>query len=135
MGLFDIFKKKTQSQIGKKEMFYEWLDTILMVELPSEVKAINFNLYEDQENKWSIELVGTSVFDENDDDWACCEVFTTRDNPFVIEQVGDWQTIEELFTEWINDYLCNSIYARKLKEYEAVGIGFVDGDLKILVKR
>lgn len=135
MGVLDIFKKKAQSKTGKKEMFFEWMDTILVAELPSEIKAINFNLYEDGENTWSIELVGTSVFDEHNDDWACCEVFTTRNNPFVIEQVGVWQTIEELFTEWINDYLCNGLYARKIKEYEAVGIGFVDGDLKILVKR
>ena len=135
MGLFDMFKRKVQSKISEKEMFFKWLDTILVVELPSEIKAINFNLYEDEENTWSIELVGTSGFDENNDDWACCEVFTTRDNPFVIEHEGVWQTIEEIFTKWVNDYLGNGAYAEKLKEYEAVGIGFVDGDLSILFKR
>lgn len=135
MGLFYRYKKKTHSERSEKKMFFEWLDTTLMVELSSEVKAIIFNLYEDEENKWSIELSGTSVFDENDDDWACCEVFSTRDNPFVIELEGDWQTIEEIFTEWVNDYLGNGAYAGKLKKYEAVGMGFVDGDLTILFKR
>ena len=106
-----------------------------MVELPSEIKAISFNLYEDGENTWSIELVGTSVFDEEDDDWACCEVFSTRDNLFVIEQEGVWQTIEEIFKDWVNDYLGNGTYAGKLKTYEAVGIGFVDGELTVLYKR
>ena len=131
MGLFDRFKKKTQP----KTMFFEWLDEVLKGELPSEVKAINFNLYEDTENTWSIELVGTSEFDENDDDWACCEVFSTRENPFVIEQEGDWQTVEEIFEEWISDYLANGKLSEKMKQNEAVGIGFVDGDLTILFKR
>ena len=62
-------------------------------------------------------------------------MFSTRDNPFVIEQEGVWQTIEEIFKEWVKDYLGNGAYAGKLKEYEAVGIGFVDGDLTILFKR
>ena len=39
--------------------FFVWLDSILKDELNNEVKAINFNLYEDADNKWSIELVGT----------------------------------------------------------------------------
>ncbi len=131
MRLFDRFKKKTQP----KTIFFEWLDAVLKDELPSEVKAINFNLYEDTENTWSIELVGTSEFDENDDDWACCEVFSTRENPFVIEQEGDWQTVEEIFEEWISDYLANGKLSKKMKQNEAVGIGFVDGDLTILFKR
>ena len=76
MGLFKKFKKSKED-----EAFFEWLDLILKADFPNEIKAINFNLYEDTENKWSIELIGTSVFDENDDDWACCEVFSTRDKP------------------------------------------------------
>lgn len=131
MGLFDRLKKKTQP----KTMFFKWLDAVLKVELPSEVKAINFNLYEDAENIWSVELVGTSEFDENDDDWACCEVFSTRENPFAIEQEGDWQAVEEIFGEWISDYLANGKLSEKMKQYEAVGMGFVDGDLTILFKR
>ena len=77
----------------------------------------------------------TSEFDENDDDWACCEVFSTRENPFEIEQEGDWQTVEEIFEEWISDYLANGKLSEKMKQNEAVGIGFVDGDLTILFKR
>ena len=131
MGLFDRFKKKIQP----KTMFFEWLDIALMRELPNEVKALNFNLYEDAKNTWSIELVGTSEFDENDDDWACCEVFSTRENPFSIDQEGDWKTVEEIFAEWVSDYLVNGKLAEKMKQYDAVGMGFVDGDLTILFKR
>ena len=79
MGLLDRLK------LNKTKDFFEWLDLILKNELNSEIKAINFNLYEDTDNKWSVELVGTFSFDKDNDDWACDEVFTTRDQPFVIE--------------------------------------------------
>lgn len=38
-----------------------WLDGILVQEIPDAVIALNFNLYEDGGNNWSIELVGTEV--------------------------------------------------------------------------
>ena len=49
---------------------HEWLDLLLKNELSSEIKAIIFNLYEDTDNKWSIELVGTFSFNKDNDDWA-----------------------------------------------------------------
>ena len=108
------------------------MDYLLKDELNSEIKAVNFNLYEDANNKWSIELVGTSSFDKNNDDWACDEVFTTRDNPFVIENESDWKSMEKVFIDLVNSYLNNGKYAYKLKQYQAIGVGFVDGDLHIV---
>lgn len=64
MGLLDRLK------LNKTKDFFEWLDLILKNELNSEIKAINFNLYEDTDNKWSIELVGTFSFNTDNDDWA-----------------------------------------------------------------
>lgn len=127
MRLFDKLKKRKDN-----EGFFEWLDYILKDELNSEIKAVNFNLYEDANNKWSIELVGTSSFDKNNDDWACDEVITTRDNPFVIENESDWKSMEKVFIDLVNSYLNNGKYACKLKQYQAVGVGFVDGDLHIV---
>ena len=125
MGLLDRLK------LNKTKDFFEWLDLILKNELNSEIKAINFNLYEDTDNKWSVELVGTSSFDKDNDDWACDEVFTTRDQPFVIECESDWKLVETFFIGLVNEYLSSG----KLKEYQAIGIGFVDGDLHILYAR
>ena len=115
--------------------FFVWLDSILKDELNNEVKAINFNLYEGADNKWSIELVGTFSFDKDDEDWACDEVFATRDNPFVIECESDWKSMETVFIGLVNEYLSSGKYANKLKGYLAVGIGFVDGDLHILYEK
>ncbi|MBE5820587.1 MAG: hypothetical protein E7310_07270 [Clostridiales bacterium] len=114
--------------------FNEWLNDILKNDLPKGIKAINFNLYEDSNNKWSIELIGSSVFDENNDDWACNEVFTTRDNPFILVKESDWKAIEIIFKNLVEEYLKYGKYANKLKKYTAIGIGFVDGDLSILYK-
>ncbi|MGI6696258.1 MAG: hypothetical protein ACOX6O_08525 [Christensenellales bacterium] len=130
MGLFVRFKKNEDDKA-----FSEWLDIILKADLSNEIVAINFNLYEDTDNKWSIELIGTSMFDENDEDWACCEVFSTRNHPFVIVRESNWKEIETLFTDWVINYLATGKYSDKLKQYQAVGIGFVDGDLQILYKR
>ncbi len=47
MVLFDRLKSNKNNKA-----FFEWLDLILKNELNNEVKAINFNLYEDTGNKW-----------------------------------------------------------------------------------
>lgn len=130
MGLLDRLK----SNKNNKD-FFEQLDLLLKNELSSEIKAIIFNLYEDTDNKWSVELVGTFSFDKDNDDWACDEVFTTRDHPFVIECESDWELVETFFIGLVNEYLSSGKYAGKLKEYQAIGIGFVDGDLHILYAR
>lgn len=130
MGTLDKFKKiKNQNK-----KFKEWLDNILKTKLPAGVIAINFNLYEDGDNKWSIELIGASSFDENNEDWACDEIFTTRDNPFVLVEESDWKTIEIIYTNLINEYLENGKYSNMLKQYTAIGIGFVDGDISIVYR-
>ena len=130
MGLLDRLK----SNKNNKD-FFEWLDLLLKNELSSEIKAIIFNLYEDTDNKWSIELVGTFSFNTDNDDWACDEVFTTRDKPFMIERESDWKSMETVCIDLVNEYLSFGKYAGKLKEYQAIGIGFVDGDLHILYER
>lgn len=119
---------------NEESSFYNWLENALK-KLPSDVEAISFNLYEDNGDKWSVELVGTSTFDENNSDWACNEVYTTRENPYVLTKKSDWKAIENLFTTFLLNYLEQGKYAHILKEYRGIGIGFVDGDLSILYKK
>lgn len=58
-----------------------WLDDVLKQNIPDDVEAFCFNLYDDGNSSWSMELVGTERFDENDFDWPCDEVtdFGTRE--------------------------------------------------------
>ena len=119
---------------NEESSFYNWLENALK-KLPSDVEAINFNLYEDNGDKWSVELVGTSTFDENNSDWACSEIYTTRETPYVLRKKSDWKAIENLFTTFLLNYLERGKYAHILKECRGIGIGFVDGDLSILYKK
>lgn len=129
MGLFNVFKKNYNNE------FRAWLDSILYNELDNNIRAIMFNLYEDEDDNWSVELVGTPFYDENNDDWACNELFTTRDNPFVIKSKEDYDKVEGIFKDLVKNYLNNGTYYMKLKNYDAIGIGFVEGDITILYQK
>lgn len=112
----------------------KWLNKILSQTIPEVVVALNFNLYEDGNNNWSMELVGTESFDLDNEDWCCDEVFDfgTREHPLSWSQKADWEAIFEEMKEQIKKYLEQGLYANILKSYEGVGIGFVDGDIEIL---
>lgn len=112
--------------------FNKWIDIVLEKDLPPETVAVAFNLYEDGDNNWSVELVGTSIFDANDEDWVCDEVFDTRDNPFEWNQDTSWEEVLEEVTDILKKYLEEGKHADKLKMYQGVGVGFVDGNVWIL---
>ena len=112
--------------------FATWLDAALEADLPEDIAAFNFNLYEDDEYLWSIELIGASRFDAEDPDWACDEVFTNREEPLSWSAETDWETVLETMTQYVEKYLAEGENAAILKNSEAVGIGFVDGDITIV---
>jgi len=115
--------------------FSNWLNKYLSKGLPNNITAVNFNLYEGSEQTYDVEFVGCSLFDEDDSDWVCNEVFTTRDDLFFIPRTEDflyWEQGLSFITSLVTKYLVEGKYADKLKRYTAVGIGFVDGDIYIL---
>jgi hypothetical protein len=121
--------------INKLTEFDYWLDSVLRKKLPSGTVAVNFNLYDNVDDEWSVELVATDEFDEEDEDWACSEVFTTRGNPFGIKHDGTWEDVQKIFEYNVSNYLKNGKFAHKLRNYQAVGIGFVDRNITILYKK
>ncbi len=135
MGLIDKLKKNTQAKEERLsyEQFAKWLDGFMDHGF-EEVVALNFNLYEDGDDKWSVELVGTASFDEDDDDWACDEVFSNRETPLVWEENVDWETILSEVKELICTYLDCGEYSDLMKENQAVAVGFVDGELEIVYR-
>lgn len=94
--------------------FFSWLDEILSQEFPKDTVAICFNLYEEEDNKWAVELIGTDEFDEEDDDWACDEIIVFRDNLFYFEMDADWEEVWESVNEIILKYLENGTKAKKI---------------------
>lgn len=115
----------------------KWLDDALNQEISHEVAAFCFNLYEDGDNRWSMEIVGTGRFDEDDTDWACDEVtdFGTRENCFTWEESKKWDEILSEISSLLKDYLENGTYAMALKEKNGIGVGFVDGDIEIIYQK
>ncbi len=116
----------------------EWLDDVLEdvseTGIPTEVISFGFNLYDDGDDNWSMELIGTSEFDADDEDWLCHEVtdFDTREDPFQWCQKATWEEILNDITRFLKRYLKSGKYADILKAKSGVGVGFVDGDVKIL---
>ncbi len=114
----------------------DWIDSILNTDIPDDVKAFCFNLYEEGNGSWSMELVGAGRFDPEDQDWPCDEVtdFGSRNNLYRWEKECGWKEALAYVVDALKKYLENGKYARKLKSGCGVGVGFVDGDLEILTQ-
>lgn len=113
----------------------KWLDEVFAKDQPAQAVAICFNLYEDEDNQWSIEMVGTSSFDAEDSDWACDEVFDTRDDLQSWTQEAGWEEILQNIVEQIEAYLTSGMYSEKMKAYEGIGVGFADGDVCVIYQK
>ena len=133
MGFFDKFKKTAPEEMSLPDRFKQWLDSVLRNDIPSDVAALCFNIYENENKVWSVEIVGTSSFDENDD-WACDEItdFGTREKPFSWREDITWEKVHSQVKRLIQVYLESGAYSEKLKESGGIACGFVDGDLEIV---
>ncbi|MCD7907889.1 MAG: hypothetical protein LUH04_09480 [Clostridium sp.] len=110
----------------------EWLDSLLQEPLPEDIAALNFNLYDDGDHCWSAELIGAGSFDADDPDCACDEVFAARDSLLRWEQDGSWEQVLEDVIAQLEAYLESGRFADKLKSYQGIGVGFVDGDVVLM---
>lgn len=115
----------------------KWLDSSLAQKIPDEVMAFCFNLYDDGNGRWSMELIGAGSFDLDDSDWPCEEVtdFRTREIPFVWNSSSKWDNVLKEMTGVLKEYLQRGKYAHLLKSKSGVGIGFVDGNIEVLFNR
>ena len=136
MGLFDkLREKQNNDNMNVYITFSNWIDKHLSNDLPNSIVAINFNLYEGSEKTFDVEIIGSDTFDEDDEDWACSEIFTTREDLFYIRRakdIAEWEEGLKFIAALVEKYLREGKYADKLKSYEAVGVGFVDGNITIL---
>lgn len=124
---------KAISKTGLNYLTFEtWLDNVMQMNIPPDVVAFCFNLYEDAEKKWTLELIGASSFDKDNSDWACDEVFTTRDNPLTWNDKKEWQEVLRESENIIKEYLEKGKYRKELTERKGLAVGFVDGDLILL---
>lgn len=117
------------------ESFSKWLDNLLSQDLPDEIIAFNFNLYEGCNETYDAELIGTDEFDQEDEDWACSEIYSSGDCLFSIsktDNINYWEKGLEVFSALIKRYLNEGNYSSILKSKTGIGAGFTDGDIEIL---
>ncbi len=114
-----------------------WLDEVFERNIPEDVVSICFNLYEDGDDNWSLEVVGCSSFDSEDPDWACDEItdLGTRDEPFAWAEEAIWEKVLSDVTKLLYQYLQERKASSYLNSLDGVAVGFADGDLNILVEK
>lgn len=98
--------------------------------MPSDIVALSFNLYE----PYGLEMVGSTWFDEKDEDWACDESFepAQRSCPnFEISDKLKWEEVLEIVVAILKDLL-NELADLNIFRVEHIAVGFVDGDLIII---
>lgn len=120
--------------------FAKWLDDLLENnEIPENTIAFNFNLYEEEDATYGIQLIASDEYDEKDDDWACSEIWSSEEDIFYIdhsdEEDADAERGLEFIGGLISDYLVHGTYRNILLSSNAVGMGFVDGDINIIHRR
>lgn len=122
-----------------EQHFEEWLSKGLQTDIPDEVKAYAFNLYEvaaEEGVKFGIELIGAGEFDPEDADWACDEIWEPHQRQLLIpiEYSGEsWDVCHERMKKLALTTLnSDEPLIQKLKATKGVGIGFVDGDLELI---
>ncbi|WP_431113072.1 hypothetical protein [Variovorax paradoxus] len=124
-----------------EETFRTWVAASLAEAIPTVVKAFVFNLLEYGETpsgRFGIELVGTGIFDEDDSDWACYEVWEPSVRRLEIPlgfSGSSWEECLERVTSLLMTGLNSPDLGPKLKQGAAIGIGFVDGDLSVAWQR
>jgi len=119
--------------------FTEWIAKAVENGVPDAVRAFAFNLFElaqADEARFAVELVGTSEFSGTESDWACTENWEPIQRTLRIpisfsgEAWGEciWR-VQSLIQNMLES---DSNPSRILKSRDGIGIGFVDGDLRIV---
>lgn len=121
------------------EQFAKWLDNLLENnDMPDETAAYNFNIYDEEDETYGVQLIAAGEFSEDDDDWACEEVWSSEEDIFYIdhsdEEDADSARGLEYISGLVTDYLASGNYARILLASKAVGCGFIDGDIELLYR-
>lgn len=97
--------------------------------------AYNFNLYEfDEENEFGAELVASTSYDPDDDDWACDTVYSSGDDLFEFKAEG-WENALSDFLKMAADFIEKegvSVFGDKV---EYITAGFIDGNLEVVYSK
>ncbi|MBR1592702.1 MAG: hypothetical protein IJ666_06810 [Ruminococcus sp.] len=119
--------------------FESWIDYLLETNnMPEDTRAYCFNLYDEGENIYSLQIVAANSYSDTDSDWPCDQVWSSGEDIFSIdisdEDTKDRQHAYEIFKDIIAEYLLNGKYRNLLTSYLALAMGYIDGELEIIYK-
>lgn len=118
--------------------FEKWLDNLLEAnDIPENTAAFCFNIYEEEDENYGVQLIASDEFNEDDGgDWACSEVWSSEEDIFYIDHSDEENAGKERGLEFISGLICDYLergnYRNMLLGAKAVAAGFVDGDLEVL---
>lgn len=117
--------------------FVRWLDHAFSEGIPSDVVALNFNIYESGTDLWSVEVIGSSFYDKENSDWACDKMtdFGTENFPFTWREKAGWKQVKKKVCGFLKKYMKEGRYSGALKTKKAVCAGFTDGDLVVIYSK
>lgn len=111
-----------------------WLQDIIQTEKPStSIVAYNFGIFE-TERGYTLYLIGSEEFDDDDSDWATNEDFTPKEKYLNLLQEEfrglEWKQALDKVEKQIRDFLNSEENKGSfLAKAQAVTTGFDDGDL------
>lgn len=117
-----------------KEDILQWIDNIQRMDgnLAKEVVAFNFGIFED-EIGYTLYLIGSLEYDQNDDDWACVELPTQlyRYLKLPVQLASEnWEFVLDTITNTLKELEKEGKFDIQLFENAiAITTGFDDGDL------
>ena len=115
--------------------FNIWLERQLSQQIPQDVIAFNFNLYESLvENRFDVQLVGCKQYDLDSDDWACRADYSSGEDIYSFSADG-WEKALETLIILVKDYLQLCSISNQFSAAEYISAGFVDGDLVVIAQK
>jgi hypothetical protein len=118
----------------KKNEFQHWLKTTTSKQ-PSMGHLIAFNIgIFENEKGYSVYIVGSKRFDDDDPDWACDGDYSSADNYLTLPdwcvKKQSWEQVLRNVVSEVERFLgSEAIEESFLKHAQAVTVGFDDGDL------
>ena len=113
--------------------FKEWLDKQLSQNIPENVTAFNFNIYEQEiDSQYDVQLVGCIKYDTTNDDWACKPQYSTGEDLFQFNS-DNWENALRALINMVNEYLLQCNELNRLRQAKYITAGFVDGDLEVII--
>ena len=127
-------------------LFNEWIGAIVASSNPGDnIEAYFFGLFEDEEG-YTLYLIGSGNYNEENGDWAC-PVDMTEDGPvydFMPEEAYldlpedefsdlEWDAVTDIIVEKLDEYCQSDAFAKSFfNKAKVIATGFDEGDMIII---